>query len=60
MEHEANRFASELLMPASLVESWCAENPTFTVTQFAKAFGVPAAVAVMRLTELEMTFDIAE
>lgn len=59
-EREANAFAMCLLMPESLVETWCAGNPKFTVQQFAKAFQVPLAAATLRLADLKIAFDMGE
>lgn len=59
-EWEANTFARFLLMPESLVLTWCDEHPKFTVAAFASAFKVPLAAATIRLHELEIEFDQAE
>lgn len=58
VEEEANYFARCLLMPPKLVKAWLRDNQgdfnddRYTA-RLAKAFGVPVAVAVIRLVELK-------
>ena len=58
VEVEANRFAADLLMPASLVKSAIEQDGIQTVSQLAQRFGVSASAMRWRLVNLGLLSKI--